>query len=155
MTGRVAPSAIVRDLLSLPVKMGGMNIQAPSDYSEHYKWSKMTTEPLYHSPPLVAENIQNRILNDIKSAKDKMKSKLKKLQSKLSEEEVYALNLASEKGSTSSLNALPLEKYGFHLTKGEFRDGLCFRYSWEPKNTPSVCPCSKIWETDLKGPTLT
>ena len=61
----------------------------------------------------------------------------------MSEEEVYALKLASEKGSSSWLNALPLEKYGFHLTKGEFRDGLCFRYSWEPKNTPSVCPCSK------------
>ena len=80
MTGRGAPSAAVRDLLSLPVKMGGLNIQTPSDYSEHYKWSKMTTEPLYHSPPLVAENIQNRILNDIKSAKDKiLKSKVCKV----------------------------------------------------------------------------
>ena len=71
------------------------------------------------------------------------KAKLHNIKSKLSEEETYALNLASEKSSSSWLNVLPLERYGFNLTKGGFRDGLCFRYSWEPIKTPAKCPCSQ------------
>ena len=144
LTGRDAPNETQRDLLSLPLRMVGLNIQMPSDYSENVKWSKMTSEPLEKITPVVAENIQNRILSDIKTAKERMnKAKLHNIISKLSEEETDALNRASEKGSSSWLNALPLERYGFNLTKGGFRDGLCFRYSWEPINTPAKCPCSQ------------
>ena len=129
---------------TLTGRMGGLNIQMPSDYSENFKWSKMTSEPLEKVTPMVAENIRNRILSDIKTASERMnKAKLHNIKSKLSEEETYALNLASGEGSSSLLNALPLERYGFNLTKGEFRDGLCFRYSWEPTNTPAKCPCSQ------------
>ena len=144
LTGRDAPNETQRELLSLPLRMGGLNIQMPSDYSENFKWSKMTPEPVENVTPVLAENIQNRILSDIETAKEGMnKAKLNSIKSKLSKQETYALNLASEKGSSSCLNALPLERYGFNLTKGGFRDGLCFRYSWEPINTPAKCPCSQ------------
>ena len=144
LSGRDAPNETQRELLSLPLRMGGLNIQMPSDYSENLKWSKMTSEPLEKVTPVIAENIQNRILSDIKTSKERMnKAKLHNIKSKLSKEETYALNLASEKGSPSWLNALPLERYGFNLTKGEYRDGLCFRYSWDPINTPAKCPCSQ------------
>ena len=130
LTGRDAPNETQRELLSLPLRLVGLNIQMPSDYSEIFKWSKMTSEPLEKVTPVIAENIQNRILSDIKTAKERMnKAKLHNIKSKLSEEETYALNLAYEKGSSSWLNALPLERYGFTLTKGGFRVGLCFRYS--------------------------
>ena len=144
LTGRDAPNDTQMELLSLPLRMGGLNIQMPSDYSENFKWSKMNSEPLEKVTPVVAKNIQNRILSDIKIAKERTnKAKLHNIKSKLSEEETYALNLASEKGSLSWLNALLLQRYGFNLTKGGFRDGLCFRYSWETKNTPAKCPCSQ------------
>ena len=51
----------------------------------------------------------------------------------------YTIQLASEKGSSSLLNALPLSKHGFDLTKTEFRDGIALRYTWEAKNTPAIC----------------
>ena len=38
------------------------------------------------------------------------------------------IELGSEKGSSSWLTVLPLEDYGFHLSKGDFRDALCLRY---------------------------
>ena len=144
LTGRDAPNETQRELLSLPLRMGGLNIQMPLDYSENFKWSKMTSEALEKVTPVVAEIIQNRILSHIKTAEERLnKAKLHSIKSKLSEEGTYALNLASEKSSSSWLNALPFERYGFNLTKGEFRDGICFRYSWEPINTPAKCPCSQ------------
>ena len=53
----------------------------------------------------------------------------------------YIIQLASEKGASSWLNAFPLSKHDFHLTKNEFRDGIAVRYTWEAKNTPAKCPC--------------
>ena len=55
----------------------------------------------------------------------------------------YTIKLASEKAASSWLNALPLSKQGFDLTKTEFRDGIALRYTWEAKNTPAICPCGK------------
>ena len=69
--------------------------------------------------------------------------KLYKVKQGATEEQLYALQLASEKGASSWLDALPLTRYGFSLTKTEFRDGLAIRYGWEPKNTPASCPCGK------------
>ena len=48
-----------------------------------------------------------------------------------------------EKGASSWLNALPLSKHGFNLTKTEFRDGIALRYTWEAKNTPAICTYGK------------
>ena len=56
---------------------------------------------------------------------------------------MYTIQLASEKGASSCLNALPLSKHGFDLSKTEFRDGIALRYTWEAKNTPALCPCGK------------
>ena len=53
----------------------------------------------------------------------------------------YTIQLASEKGASSWLNALPLSKHGFDLMKTEFRDVIALRYTWEAKNTPAICPC--------------
>ena len=50
--------------------------------------------------------------------------------------------MASEKGTCSWLNAVPLSKLGFDLTT-EFREGIALRYAWEAKNTPAICPCVK------------
>ena len=55
----------------------------------------------------------------------------------------YTIQLASEKGASGWLNALPLSKHGFDLTKTEFRDGIALPYTWEAKNTPAICPCGK------------
>ena len=42
----------------------------------------------------------------------------------LNETDNYAIDLASEKGASNWLNALPLSRYNFNLNKSEFRDGL-------------------------------
>ena len=55
----------------------------------------------------------------------------------------YTIQLASEKGASGWLKALPLSKHGFDLTKTQLRDGIALRYTWEAKNAPAICPCGK------------
>ena len=57
--------------------------------------------------------------------------------------EAYSLNLAREKAASCWLNALPLKRYHFGLTKGAFRDGISLRYGWDPVKLPSRCACGE------------
>ena len=52
-----------------------------------------------------------------------------------------AADLATEKGSSTWLTALPLAEHGFALHKGAFHDALALRYGWAPSEMPSKCAC--------------
>ena len=58
------------------------------------------------------------------------------------------ITLGKEKGSSTWLTSLPIEEYGFHLHKGEFRDTLRLRYGWSIPNTPQSCICGNKFEVD-------
>ena len=51
------------------------------------------------------------------------------------------MECVSEKGASSWLTSLPLNKYDFHLTKQEFRDALYLRYGITPPKLPLTCIC--------------
>ena len=51
------------------------------------------------------------------------------------------LGLAREKRASIWLNAMPLRRHNFDLTKSGFRDGLAPRYGWDPVQMPSLCAC--------------
>ena len=55
------------------------------------------------------------------------------------EDQLYSLQLASEKGASSRLKSLRLKRFAFSSTKTEFRDGLAIRNGWEPKIIPAAC----------------
>ena len=52
--------------------------------------------------------------------------------------EAYAINLATEKGASCWLSALPLKRDNFDLTKSEFRYEISLRYGLVPTEFPSV-----------------
>ena len=56
--------------------------------------------------------------------------------------------VAQEKGSSSWLTALPIERLGYALNKGQFRDAVCLRYGWQMKYTPQTCHCGQGFEMD-------
>ena len=58
----------------------------------------------------------------------------------------YALKIAREKGASSWLNTLPIEKHGVWLTKMDFRDDLVIRYGWDFKIVPSTCAFGSPFE---------
>ena len=54
-----------------------------------------------------------------------------------------AMRWAEKRGTSTWLTALPLEGYGFDLTRREFYDSLCLRYGWEPAKLPTNCTCGQ------------
>ena len=49
-----------------------------------------------------------------------------------------AVELATEKGSSNWLTAIPLKELDYNLKK-EFRDAIKLRYDWEITDTPMIC----------------
>ena len=143
LTGKTTHTEEQRLLFSLPLKNGSLNILSPDDRAGDYTRSVALSECLNGMEPLAAENSQYKILREFNKQKlQNNNTKIKKLEV-LTEGELYAMKLSSEKGASGWLNALPLQKYGFTLTKSEFRDGLALRYGWEPKNLPISCACGE------------
>ncbi len=144
LTGHEPPDDNLREVYALPLRLGGLNILNPSTLTDDYTDSIELSKPLSHGNPLQAELIQERKQHDMKNAKiRKNKDTLEKLKKDLDQQTSYSLSLSSEKGASNWLNAMPLKKYNFCLTKSEFRDGLDLRYGRELKKTPSSCPCGE------------
>ena len=101
------------------------------------------SSPLSLSLP-EAELKQQKILHQIKTEKElSIKSKKMRTKSELNKNETRSLDLGSEKGELSWLNAMPLKLYHFGLTKSEFRDGIALRYGWDPVKMPLLCACNE------------
>ena len=73
----------------------------------------------------------------IKEKREAQSTEVARLRPLLSQAHQRLLHLASEKGSSSWLAALPIESHGLSLHKGAFRDALSLRYGWQPQNLPT------------------
>ena len=135
-----------RDIASLPLKMGGLNIKLPSDYEKLLEWSIKTSSVLDTYDPLTAISEQEKVYTQIKTLKTEKANQKRTNILNLSDNEKYALELASKKRASNWLNALPLSRYNFNLNKSEFRDGIYLRYGWEPINIPLTCACGQSFD---------
>ena len=59
-----------------------------------------------------------------------------------------ALDLATTRGASSWLSALPLSEYGFTLHKAAFYDAMALQYGWPLCQTPSHCACGTTFSVD-------
>ena len=149
LTGLPPCSTVVRDLLALPARHGGLGIVNPTTLSlPYYSASEAITRPLVSfivsqeaHPAMDSETIEatkkevrtmNRttLAQQASNVKDQLPDNMKR-----------HAELASEKGASSWLAVLPIGEHGFHLHKGEFRDALRLRYNWQLDNTPKTCSC--------------
>ena len=131
-----------RKVFSLPLKEGGLSILLPEDRANKYERSIRIYEPLQNHNAIDAEFHQEKILQKIrKEEQEQARAKKLAIKDLINDKEAYSLDLAMEKGASCWLNALPLKRYHFDLTKGEFRDGIALRYGWDPVKLPSRCAC--------------
>lgn len=107
-----------RDLLALPVRLGGLGPHDPSAMSPESRLSSETVA----APPvelLISQQAKETVGRIMTYA---TKKKIKKN------------NQFKEKGFSSWLPVLPLKDHGFFLHKGELRDALSLRYGWKTIN---------------------
>ena len=153
--GRVIPNIVgkeiiqeERELFSLPLRTGGLNIALPQDLHKNLEQSIELSSPLasFNNDSFEIQQCELEQTKISLREKADMQRELISIKSRIENnlpEMKYTIQLASEKGASSWLNALPLSKHGFDLTKTKFRDGIALRYTWEGKNTPAICPCGK------------
>ena len=92
-----------RDIASLPLKMGGLNIKLPSDNEKFLKWSIKTSSFLDRYDPLTAISEKEKIYKKIKTLKtERTNQKRTIISNKLSHNEKYALELVLQVGGASN-----------------------------------------------------
>ena len=151
LTGQPPPGRLVREMLTLPARLGGMGLVNPVTTAEE---QHITSQKV--CAPLVERILQQDhqladcqiAQRDIKASlrsnkRTKMRDDAKILQNELPAPLQRSMELSQEKGASTWLTALPINDHGFALHKSAFRDALSLRYNWPLQNQPSHCSCSQ------------
>ena len=130
LTGQVSSSPEVRKLLSLPTRLGGLNIANPVEIAEsQQRASKAITAPLQK---MIVEQSHQFIKPQLQSVKSVLHherhqndaAKAEQVKEKIPASLHRAMELGNEKGASTWPTALPLQEQGFNLNKQEFHDAL-------------------------------
>ena len=157
LTGQSPFSNTHRDLMAIPVRLGGLGIIDPSIWTTaHYCASQVITQPLTeliykqsHSYTPEVRASQSKIKNSARILRRQYESLIAtELKAKLPNDLQRAVTASTERGASSWLSTLPIGEHGFALHKGAFRDALCLRYGWRPPHLPSYCVCDKKFTID-------
>ena len=144
-----------RDLVALPVRLGGLGLINPShDAASQFKVSTKITAPLVekiiaqdHETPAdtAVKTLQQCVRRETNEA---LQTRLGNVRESLPQKTQRATDLATEKGASNWLTVLPLKDMGYNLNKGEFRDAVKLRYDWEIDDKPTVCVCGDAFTID-------
>ena len=132
LIGRAPCSSLERELLALPVRLGGLGLCNPAkSSSQAFKSSEQITAPLV---ALIVSRETNCMMNPAttttlknivkKANRLRQNEQAKGIYTQLTPDAMRCVDLAREEGSSSWLSVLPFEEHGFLLHKSEFRDAL-------------------------------
>ena len=154
VTDYAACSPILRDLLALPCCLGGIGIVNPMDIADsQFDASVKVTAPLKE---LITDQSSTASPPDVCSTKadvhihhhSVVKARAQEVYAKLSQPLQRAMDLNSEKDSSSWFTVIPFHGQGFHLTKCEFWNAIHLRYGWTLPNIPDHCVCGECFSPD-------
>ena len=144
-----------RDLLALPVTMGGLGITNPCHIPvSEYESSTAITGPLVEQ--IVAQTHELPDDHAIRTLQQcnrrdkdaRLREDLEEVKNALPEQNKRAADLAAEKGASSWLTVIPVKDVDFTLNKREFKDAIHLRYDWQISDTPSTCACGDVFDID-------
>ena len=145
------------ELVTLPARYGGMSFDDPvADSQPKYTDSRECTATLTglildgeSELPAGADLDQEARAGIKKRHCTTLKAKADDLQSRLPEPQRRAMELAREKGGSSTLTTIPISEHGFFFeVKSDFHDHVHLRYCWPLDNLPSTCPCGSDFTID-------
>ena len=79
---------------------------------------------------------------------ERLKEEHEKISDLLEEKKKKLFHAAREKGASSWLSALPIQRLGYTINKQEFRDAVCLRYGWRIQDMPKFCACGQANSLD-------
>ena len=142
---------LVRILIALPPKLGGMGITNPieianDEYENSIRLTQNLTKMIINQDWFgsIDENEINEIKKSIAKGREmKQREQLKSIldNEDLTEMERKKIEICQEPGASNWLTAPPLREAGFSLNKQEFRDALSIRYNISIKGLPETCAC--------------
>ena len=144
-------SKLDRDVLALPVRLGGLGLSNPChEVAREHASSIQVTSPLVEHIMAQTHQLPDESLIEsgrkaVKRGKAEELSGIAENLKQIAPRKIKrALELAQEKGSSLWLTVLPLQEQGFNLSKREFRDAVKLRYDWPFDDIPSVCVWRKL-----------
>ena len=143
----------VRNLLSLPPRHGGLGISKPrtTQHSASVTICKPLVDAILNQEGKALEiRAQQRQLKNEQRKKQRIADKdaATELTGVLQPRLQRSILAASEKGASAWLTTMPIERHGFALHKGAFRDAIALRYGWSLEFCPSSCACGAQFDTE-------
>ena len=143
--------------MTLPVREGGLGVKKVSEYADiSYNVSVKINKPLVEKILLQSDDLpcieevkekQSAAMLEFKNIEEEKHNKIKTTQDTDMQRNIEQL---SEPGASAWLGCLPLQEYGFNLTKDEFHDALALRYNKQVK----TCPPNVLVKQSSLSPTL-
>jgi hypothetical protein len=152
ITGGHICSDMERNLLALPVKLGGLGIdnickRATSEYHASRKVTNDLVENIKNQNKVTAEGQQtNQIKNEVKKTRREFyQREHEQIITTMTDKERHQNEIIVDSPS-NWLSSIPLEEFDFKLNKVEFWDALHLRYNWPVPNLPSRCACGERFD---------
>ena len=144
------------ELMTLPARYGGMSFDDPVADSSYKHIDSLECTANLAGLILEGESELPQGLDLNQEAKAEIKkrhrniykAKADDLQSRLPEPQHRAMELACDKGGSSTLTTIPISEHGFFFeVKSDFHDHIHLRYCWPLANLPPTCPCGSKFTT--------
>ena len=149
---------LVRRLVALPPKLGGMVITNPieianDEYENSIRLAQNLTKMIINQDRFgsIDENEMNEIKKSIAKEREmEQKEQLKFIlySEDLTKMERKKIGICQEPGASNWLTALPLREADFSLNKQEFKDALAIRFNISIKGFPETCACGSEFTCD-------
>lgn len=156
LTGQPAPSTATRRLLALPARLGGLGIVNPAALPDRQQPASLAVcQPLVQlirgqhpgDSVLAAHYAQRDVKTQLqRQQREHLQSEAAAVAALLPPSQRKLLTVSQERGASAWLAALPLERLGFSLHKGAFKDALALRYGWPIHLAPQKCVCGEPFD---------
>jgi hypothetical protein len=144
LTGRPPPNETERDLLTNPTH--ATDTEYSSIKITDALKEAILQQDFQYTGEVVAHQLEAK-MEAHKLRREQARQTSEELRVSLHHSLKQFMDLIQEKGASSWLTSLPIEKIYFALHKGAFHDALALRYNWQPLHTPSTW----MWCQVLRG----